>query len=423
MSVNFRLFVMMALQLAILGSWTPKLYPYMTLLGFDAGQMTMVGLVFGIAAIVGMFFSNQIADRYVAAEKVLFASHLAGAVLLMGVAYASSFWAFFLCFLAFGIVYVPTFSLTNSLALAHLRNPAKEFGPVRMGGTVGWMLVGWPFLFLLHEKSSLDDLRWIFIVGAILSLALSLFSLTLPHTPSHSGPSTDNLAWRGALRQLRRPFMAVLFLATMLDSVIHNSYFMMADSFLTDRVGIAGNVSMLVLSIGQAAEIATMMVLGVALSKLGWKTTLIIGTLGHAMRYLTFAFLADYVWVIVAAQIFHGICYAFFFATLYIFIDTESPGDLKASIQGLFNLVILGIGSVLAGLIFPQLLVALRTVQQGPDGPVIMVDYTTLFLVPTALSLLAAGLLLFGFRPPHRFPPKQVTDDPEIEAQAVPTVA
>ncbi|MDB5453309.1 MAG: putative rane protein, partial [Caulobacteraceae bacterium] len=271
------------------------------------------------------------------------------------------------------------------------------FGAIRMGGTVGWVLVSWPFVFLLGAKADAAQVRWIFLVAAIVSFALAAYSLTLPHTPPKKGAGADPLAWREALKLLGIPFVAVLFLVTFIDSVIHNGYFVMADAFLTNRVGIAGNLSMIVLSLGQLAEIVTMLVLGGVLIRLGWKTTMIVGILGHAARFAVFALFADSVPVIVAVQLLHGICYAFFFATVYIFVDATFPKDVRASAQGLFNLLILGVGNVVASFLFPALM-ARWTDATGA------VDYRTLFMVPTAMALVAVALLGLFFRPPERAP-------------------
>jgi nucleoside transporter len=397
MGVRTRLFIMMVLQLAVWGAWAPKLFPYMGLLGFQPWQQSLVGSSWGIAAVVGIFFSNQFADRNFAAEKFLAISHLLGGVALVGAAFATSFWPFFAAYLVYSLVYVPTLSVTNSIAFANLKDPARDFGAVRMGGTVGWILVSWPFIFLLGGEASVEHMRWIFLVGAIVSFALAGYSLTLPHTPPKTeGAAVDKLAWREAVKFLGVPFIGVLFAVTFIDSVVHNGYFVMADAFLTNRVGIAGNLSMVVLSLGQIAEIVTMLVLGPVLIRLGWKVTMMIGILGHAARFATFAFFADSVSTIIAVQLLHGVCYAFFFATVYIFVDAVFPKDVRSSAQGLFNLLILGIGNVVASFLFPTL------IARNSAGGV--VDYQSLFMIPTAMALAAVVLLAVFFKPPERGP-------------------
>ncbi|WP_235982006.1 MFS transporter [Novosphingobium aerophilum] len=391
------LFVMMALQLAIWGAWAPKLFPYMGMLGFTPGQQALVGSCWGIASVVGIFFSNQFADRNFAAERFLAVSHLVGGLCLFGAAWATTFPAFFGCYLVYSLVYVPTLSVTNTIAFANLSD-GKDFGRVRAGGTVGWVMASWPFVFILGAHSGPEDVRAIFLVAGAIALALAAFSLTLPHTPPNpAGDGIDALAWRRALGLLRQPFVAVLFLVTFIDSVVHNGYFVMADAFLTNRVGIAGNLSMVVLSLGQIAEVVTMLVLGWVLGRLGWRVTMIVGILGHAARFLAFAFLADSVPAIVAVQLLHGICYAFFFATVYIFVDEAFPKDVRSSAQGLFNLLILGIGNMVASALFPALTAGLT----GPDG---QVDYHRLFLVPAGLAAAGAIILALAFRPPNAVP-------------------
>jgi nucleoside transporter len=396
-----RLFLMMALQIAVWGAWAPKLFPYMTMLGFDAGQQALVGSSWGIASIVGIFFSNQFADRNFAAERFLAGSHLVSGLCLVGAAFSTEFWPFFACYLAYSLVYVPTLSVANTLAFANLANPARDFGAVRMGGTIGWVIASWPFVFLLSAEATPEQVRWIFLVSAIVSFVLAGYALTLPHTPPQRDKAVDKLAWRRAIGLLRQPFVLVVFIVTFIDSVVHNGYFVVSDAFLTDRVGIAGNLSMLVLSLGQVSEILTMFILGGVLARLGWRTTMIVGILGHAARFLVFAFAPDSVPTIVAVQLLHGICYAFFFATVYIFVDDAFPKDVRVSAQGLFNLLILGIGMVVASFVFPSLMQTMT--ETGADG-VARVDYRQLFLVPTGLSALGAILLALFFRPPSRGP-------------------
>ncbi len=444
-AVKMKLFVMMILEIAIWGAWQPKIFNYMGMLGFSGWQQTLVGSVFGIAAILGIFFSNQFADRHFSAEKFLAFSHLVGGLALAGAAFCTDFWPFFGLFCLYGILYVPTISVTNSLAFANLKNPAKDFGFVRMGGTIGWIVVSWPFIFLLSADAGPSEVKNIFLVGAVVSFIMAGFSLTLPHTPPRrDAAGLDKLAWLKAAKLLKTPFVLILFVVTFIDAVIHNGYFVVSDAFLTNRVGIAGNMSMVVMSIGQVAEIATMLILGAVLVKLGWRTTMILGILGHAARFAVFAFFPDMQGLVIAVQVLHGICYAFFFATVYIFVDAVFPKDIRASAQGLFNLLILGVGMVVASFIFPLLqgrmvnqpvldkLLAdpsvqatiqatpkLSSMEGGPQiGDLAAVDslketvakawsqsdWQSLFLVPSGLALLGIILLAICFRPPTRGP-------------------
>ena len=110
------------------------------------------------------------------------------------------------------------------------------------------------------------------------------------------------------------------------------------------------------MSIGQIAEILTMFILGATLKRLGWRATMIVGILGHAARFAVYAFFPQHTGLIILVQVLHGICYAFFFATVYIFVDEYFPKDVRSSAQGLFNVMILGIGALVANSICPWLL-------------------------------------------------------------------
>ncbi|MEM7383751.1 MAG: MFS transporter, partial [Verrucomicrobiota bacterium] len=188
-------------------------------------------------------------------------------------------------------------------------------------------------------------------------------------------------------------------LVTLIDSIIHNGYFVLIDGFLTDAAQIPGNWTMAVTVIGQIAEIVTMLFLGKVLIKLGWKWTMIVGILGHALRFGVFALFGtqEWQWLIIAVQVLHGICYAFFFATLYIFVDEVFPKDIRTSAQGMFNLLILGVGLIIANFWF----LALKAKHTNAEG---VVAYDKVFLVPTLLAIGAMLLLLFVFRPPNSRP-------------------
>ena len=116
-----------------------------------------------------------------------------------------------------------------------------------------------------------------------------------------------------------------------------------------------------------------------------------LGILGHAIRFAIYS-LGGPVWLVVASNIVHGFCYAFFFATVYIFVDEYFPKDARASAQVLFNLLILGLGPFLGNLLWGRLADSL-TSEAG-------IDFRSLFLAPTVLAIVAALVLFIGFRPP-----------------------
>ena len=420
-----KLFIMMVLEFFIWGAWLPLIFGYLPSLGFTAGQQAWILNAFPIAAIVGMFFSNQFADRNFAAERFLSFSHLIGGVAILGCGFVTSFWPFFTLMLVHCLFYVPTNSICNSIAFANMKDATREFGIVRMGGTIGWILAAWPFTFILvdwakvdaaHAKGFVDwfgavlgsgltgdalkaATRWTFVVSGVASLLLAAFSLTLPHTPPKpAGKGGEKLAWLEAMKLLKHPFVLVLWIVTFIDATVHNSFFNWAGIFLGTKpeaggVGIPGNWIMPVMSLGQIAEILTMFILGATLKRFGWKTTMIVGILGHAARFAVFAFFPHNQWLIVLINGLHGICYAFYFATVYIFVDEYFPKDARASAQGLFNVMVLGAGPLVANTICPVLVQQTFT----HDG---VTDFKSLFLLPTVCALGAIIILALFFTPP-----------------------
>lgn len=423
---RLKLFLMMVLEFVIWGAWLPLIYGYLPSLGFTPLQQSWILNTFPIAAIVGMFFSNQFADRNFAAEKFLATSHLIGGLAILGCGFTRSFWPFFLLMLVHCLLYVPTISICNSIAFANLKDPQKEFGRIRMGGTIGWVLIAWPFTFILVDYDKVNATnpqgviawlgvvlssgltgealkaatRWTFIVAGIASFVLAAFSLTLPHTPPKKAGegAVEKLAWLEVMKLLQQPFVAVLWIITLVDSFLLYTYFNWTGSFLgtaqsAGGPGIPGNWIMPVMSIGQVMEILTMFILGATLKRLGWRTTMIVGILGHTARFAIYAFFPQSPALIILVQLVHGICYAFFFATVYIFVDSYFPKDTRASAQGLFNMMIFGFGNIAANLICPWLKQDVYTVGN-------VTSYKSLFLVPAAISVIAAVALAVLFHPP-----------------------
>src|SRR5207247_4520176 len=109
-------------QLFIWVACVPLIFGYLPSLGFKSWEQSWILNAFPIAAVVGMFFSNQFADRNFAAEKFLAFSHLVSGAAVLSLAWVTSFWPFFLLMLVHCLLYVPTFSITISIAFAHIKD-------------------------------------------------------------------------------------------------------------------------------------------------------------------------------------------------------------------------------------------------------------------------------------------------------------
>jgi nucleoside transporter len=457
-ATRFKLSVMMFLEFFIWGAWLPLIFGYLPSLGYKAdkppdalasfiptavegyfSEQALILIVFNVSALVALFFSTQFADRNFSAERFLAFSQLVGGLAILALFWVrrpdpdtpAPFWPFFFLLLLHSLFYVPTISITNSIAFANVRDPQKEFGLIRLWGTIGWIAAAWPFVFILVDwakvpafgsvgmfdwiKAALDPANaktgeafrqtssYTFVASGAASLLLAAFSLFLPHTPPKpASEARESLAWLEAVKLLRHPFVLTLFIVTFVDAAVHQFYFVWTERYLTGTpspglntgVGIASNWVMPVMSFGQIAEIGTMAVLSIVLTRLGWRWTMVIGILGHAARFAAFAYLPN-PWVAAAVNLLHGICYAFFFATVYIFVDEFFPKDARSSAQGLFNTLILGLGPIVTNLISPKLG---KMFEVAPD----VYDFQQLFLVPCVTAIGAAVFLLVFFHPPAK---------------------
>ena len=449
--MKFKLASMMFLQFFIWGAWYELGFDYIPKLGFNNDwQLPLVFGAFNIGALVALFFSTQFADRKFAAEKFLAFSHLIGGLAMIGLFFiekepgeaSAPFWPFFILMLIHSVFYVPTISITNSIAFANLRDPAREFGPVRVWGTIGWIAASWPFIFILTDwakvpafgdvgftewlgkvfgtsvegEAAMRLKAYVFLVAGAASLVLAAFSLVLPHTPPKPATGEDSLAWLKAMKLLKHPFVAVLFLVTFIDAAVHQSFFFWTFTFLGPKgdggvIDIPANWVGPVMKIGQIAEIVTMLFLGFVLKRFGWRTTMAIGVLGHAARFAVFAFYPEQVPAILI-NVVHGICYAFFFATVYIFVDEFFPKDVRSSAQGLFNVLILGIGPFAANFACGRLK-AEYTVDKA-------VDYHIVFQYSMFAALIGALFLFFFFYPPTDRAKEPPHSTPEEESPPTP---
>ncbi len=402
-TVRWRLFIMMVLEYVIWGAWLPLIFGYLPSIGFTDMQCILILNAFPVSALIAMFFSNQFADRNFAAEKFLAFSQFVGGLAMVGLFFTKSFPIFFALMTIHCLLYVPTLSIVNAIAFSNLKD-SKDFGLIRMGGTIGWILAAWPFYFVAKAHPEDPNIaRATFMIAGIASLALAALSLTLPHTPPRKAASgTDKFALAESLRLLKQPFVFVLWVVTLIDAFVLNVYFNWAGMFLgSPAVGISQEWIMPIMSIGQVAEVLTMAILAATLKRLGWKWTMTLGIFGHVVRFTVFALFPKATGLIVLVFVLHGICYAFFFAAVYIFVDEFFPKDIRSSAQGLFNFMILGAGVIAANTICPKL----KTHFTAADGTA---DWQSLFLISAGISLAATLALALFFSPPAIKPPEKL---------------
>jgi nucleoside transporter len=398
-NVWVRLAIMMFLQYAIWGAWAPVLYDYLTAaapqgLGFEATQAAWIFGALWLACIFAPTIGGQIADRWVPTQIFLGVAHLAGAAMLYLSAEQHQFLPMLGLMVLYSILYAPTLALTNSLAFHHLRNAEREFGWVRVLGTLGWIVAGlaltaWRsgMLGISSMLQSGDSLR----LAAVFSLVMGFFCFTLPHTPPQR-EGTNPFAFLEAIRLLRSSSFLVFLIISFVVTTELQFYYMPTPTFLSD-IGVTKANVPAVMTVAQIAEVFAMaLALPLLLPKLGIRKALAIGVIAWPLRYIIFA-IGQPLGLVIGSLALHGIGYTFFFVVSQIYVDKVAPRDIRASAQALLTLVTLGLGNFL-GTQFTGLI--LDWAKSGGKE-----NWTAVFLVPCALTVACAIAFLIGFRDPR----------------------
>ncbi len=389
MSVKMRLGVMMFLQYAIWGAWSPVLSAYLeNTLGFSGIQIGVIYSLLPLATIISPFIGGQIADRYFSSEKVIAVLQLIGGGLLIYISQLSDYNAMMWTLLLYSLLYAPTLALTNSIAFINMKDSEKEFGQIRVWGTIGWIvagliLSGWRYLGAAPGADTL-------LLAGIFSLILGLQAFTLPHTPPRKD-SVKPWAFVEALKMLKDKNVLVFTIISFVVATELMFYYVLTAPFLvSDVIGVSSNSISAVMVIAQAAEILVLaFTLPWALPKYGIRKVLTVGILAWPLRYIIFA-IGTPSWLVIASLALHGFCFVFFFAAAFIYFDTIAPKDIRHSAQSFITLVTYGLGNYV-GSLFAGWIKSIFTV----NG---ITNWTNVFIVPCVLTILCAIAFMAFFK-------------------------
>ena len=350
-SLKARLSFMMFLNYVIWGAWYVTIDTYLRNTLHFSG--TEAGTVFGTTALASMispFFVGLIADRFFATERVLAALHLLGALFLYLVTRATSFGAVYGLMLLYCLCFFPTIALTNTLALRQIKDASREFPIIRMFATIGWIAIGQTIGLMRIETSST---QFLLAVGA--SVAMCLYSLTLPHTPPAG--KGQPITWRSllgidALVMMKQRAYLVFVIASVLACIPLTFYFSFTNAYLNDLgvVNAAGKMTL-----GQVSEVGVMLLMPFIFRRITVKGVLILGLFCWSLRYglLAYGDAGPGIWMFYIAILLHGFCFDFFFMTGQLYTDQEAPAHLRGTAQGFLTFLTYGVGmftgSVLSG--------------------------------------------------------------------------
>jgi predicted MFS family arabinose efflux permease len=388
----------MFLQYAAPGAVLPLFTTRLKELGFSPLQTGWTCATQALGALVAPLIVGQVADRWYPAERCLAVCAALGGVLLWTLAELQHPAAVFGACLGFWVVMVPALMLGTTLAFAHLPHPERDFGRVRMWGTVGWVLAN---LLLGYWFSDPAWLGWVaavrpgrvqsehadlFRLGGLLALALAAYALTLPHTPPArriDARFSTRFAPLAALHLLRHRAFAVYAVCT-LGVCVTLGFTTQTIPLFLKAAGIPFQWISPTLTLSQSMEIVSLALLPMLLLRLGVRGTMLLGLVSWvvALGVLT---VGEPLWLVVSSLSLNGLCICCFLVSGQVFVNSRARGDIRASAQALVTFTTgLGmlIGYVLAG-----------WVREEAHG-----EFPPTFGVAAAIALTLAGIFFVLFR-------------------------
>jgi NHS family xanthosine MFS transporter len=412
--IKQRLTALSFLQFFIWGCWLITIGAFW----FETKQWgpDQFGVIFstmGISALFMPAIAGILSDRYINAEKLYGVLHILGGICLFFVPASSTpdemFWRILLTM----IFYMPTISLSNTVAYAILsREPGidvvKVFPPIRVWGTVGFIVALWTVSLTGNETHAFQ-----FYLGGIASLVLGVYSFTLPACP----PLGKNMEHKGYLQafglhafsMFKNYRYAIFFLFAMLLGAalqLTNAYgdvFLHSfDSLYSDPKPLAVQYPAIISSIAQISETLFILAIPFFMRRFGIKQIMIISMVAWVLRFGLFAFgdPAGGLWMIVLSCIIYGMAFDFFNISGSLFIEKSVEPSIRASAQGLFTMMVNGVGAVFgsraSGWVMEKYF---TTYIPGENGnQIAQIDWHSTWLCFASYSLVVLILFVILFR-------------------------
>jgi len=408
MGIKIRLTAMNFLQFFIWGSWLITIGAYW----FQNKQWSgsEFGAIFSTMGISSLFMpaiAGIIADRWVSAQKLYGIFHLIGAALLFYLPQIGNPDLFFTVMLINMMFYMPTISLAITVAYSALKKQGLDivsvYPPIRVWGTVGFIVAMWTVSLLHIETSALQ-----FYVASAASLILGVYAFTLPDTPPAPETSEKKTLFTAlglnAFKLFKSYKMAMFFIFAMLLGAALQLTNMYGDTFLHDFANvpqykdlIAVKYPAIIMSISQMSETLFILTIPFFLKRFGIKNVMLFSMVAWVLRFGLFGLgnPADGLWMIILSCIIYGMAFDFFNISGSLYVETQSSPSIRASAQGLFMMMTNGFGaffgSYLSGIIIDKYYLL-------PDGSK---DWPAIWFAFTGYALVVAVLFAVLFRHKH----------------------
>lgn len=359
MLIKKRLILMNFLQFFIWGSWLLTIGAYW----FQNKQWSGAefGAIFSTMGIASLFMpaiAGIIADRWINAEKLYGAFHIMGGLILFTIPMVNNPTTMFWVMLINMVFYMPTLALSITVAYSALKGKGldiiKEYPPIRVWGTIGFIVALWIISLSGFETSSAQ-----FYVASVASICLGIFSFTLPKCPplakGHKKKFVEELGLN-AFALFKNSKMALFFIFALLLGAslqLTNAY---GDTFLHDFAKIpafqdliAVKYPAIIMSISQISETLFILTIPFFLKKFGIKKVMILSMVAWVLRFGLFAYgdPGSGLWMIILSCIIYGMAFDFFNISGSLFVETQSDPGIRASAQGLFMMMTNGFGAFL----------------------------------------------------------------------------
>jgi NHS family xanthosine MFS transporter len=416
MSIKLRLTILSFLQFFIWGAWliTIGAYWFQTK-NWSGAQFGAIFSTMGIASIFMPSLMGIVADKYVNAEKLYGVLHICGGITLCTIPLVTDPGMFFWVILLNMIFYMPTLSLSIAVSYSALKSQnldvVKDYPPIRVWGTIGFIAAMWTVSLLHLEKSAGQ-----FYVSAAAAILLGLYAFTLPKCPPQSSSSSSqSLAEILGLKSfaiLRDRKMLTFFLfALLLGAALQltNAY---GDTFLHDfdkvpayRDTLSVKYPAIIMSISQISETLFILAIPFFLRRFGIKQVMLFSMVAWVLRFglLAFGNPADGLWMIILSCIVYGMAFDFFNISGSLFVETQTQPSIRASAQGLFMMMTNGFGAVLGSSISGLVIQHYFTDASGNK------DWHGIWLTFAAYALVIAVLFVIIFK--HKHDPQKVEND------------
>lgn len=406
MNIKLQLKVMSFLQFFLWGSWLNTFGSYLFItLGFKGEDIGAVYSTLGIAALITSPLLGIVADKWISAKWIYAACHFFGAVTLFIAASVDTPSSMFIVILLNSLVYMPTLGLSNTISYYRIQNAGMDivadFPPIRIWGTIGFIVAMWAVSLAGFELSHIQ-----LYIGAVASLALSLFTLTLPLVPvakSNKAYGLVDMLGLRAFALFKNKRMAIFFIFSMLlgaelqiTGMFGNTYLHSFEKIPEFASSFVVTHASILLSISQISEVCFILAIPFFLKRFGIKHVMLMSMIAWMLRFGLFAYGDPSVGgtiLLILSMVVYGCAFDFFNISGSVFVEKEVDASIRNSAQGVFLMMANGFGCIIGGFVSGKVVDHL-TVAGSPE-------WSTIWLVFAGYSLVLAVVFMMIFKYKH----------------------